>query len=129
MYKDFSIHFTIKGQELSRIEQKFQDWSKGHDLLDENNTGVRVHNCFLSRKDVEERGFDTGVVDFIESLTDANDINWFYSSPTLAMSRVQMLTTIKRLGGIAIFVGEIKEGVLEEMNLARELGVNIILIP
>lgn len=132
MKKDFSIHFTIKGQELQSIEKafdKYQSDTNCHLLdLSEDNS-IRLHTCFLPRKTVEEKGFDTALVDFLDTLTDANNINWYNACDTLGMSRLQMLKTIERLGGVAVFIGEIKEGVLDEYNLAKEIGVHIIEIP
>jgi hypothetical protein len=39
-----------------------------------------------------------------------------------------MLENLKKLNGVALFIGEIKEGVEEEHNLALQLGVECILI-
>lgn len=132
MKKDFSIHFTIKGQELSEIEKafdKYQTDTNCHFLDLSEDKSIRVHSCFLPRKTVEEKGFDTGVCDFLETLTDGNNINWFNADDTLGMSRIHMLKTIERLGGICVFIGEIKEGVAEEFKLATEIGCQIITIP
>jgi hypothetical protein len=129
MYKDFSIHFTIKDQELDVIQDKFQKFVNESGLLNEENSTVRIHSCFLPRKVVEKQGFDTALVDYLETLTDNNDVNWYYAGTTLGMSRIQMLENIKRLGGVAIFIGEVRDGVLEELNLAKEIGTVFILIP
>lgn len=129
MKKDFSIHFTIKGQELATIEKAFHKFMNGHPLLNEENFGVRSHTCQLPRKVVEEKGFNLGIIEFIESLTDGNDVNWFFACATLEMSRNQMLETIKRLDGVSIFVGEIRDGVAEEYKTAKELGIETIEIP
>jgi hypothetical protein len=39
-----------------------------------------------------------------------------------------MLENLAKLNGLAVFIGEIKEGVLEELELAKELGLDILLI-
>ena len=39
-----------------------------------------------------------------------------------------MLETLKKLDDAAIFIGEIKDGVLEEYDIARRLGLDCILI-
>lgn len=127
--KDVSIHFSIKGQELSVIEQKFHDWSKTTEIFNEDQVQLRTHCCQLPRQIVEHKGFDLGITEFMESLTDGNDVNWFYSGTTMDMSRVNMLETIKRLGGKSIFIGDIKEGVEVEYKLAQAAGIECILIP
>lgn len=126
---NFSIHFTVKEQSLEDIETKFLDWSNKNDLLNEVKHGLKVHSCTMPRKIVEERKWNLGIVEFIESLTDGNDINWYYSSNTIEMSRLFMLENLKILNGIAVFVGEIKEGVKDEFNLCTSLGIETILIP
>lgn len=131
-YKDvmnFSVHFTIKEQSIKDIENKFFNWANQNNLLHELKNELKVHSCTMPRRIVEERKWDLGIVEFIECLTDGNDINWFYSSNTIQISRLFMLENLKILNGIAVFIGEIKEGVKDEFDICNSLGIETILIP
>jgi len=126
---DFSIHFTLKGQQLKEIEEKFFKWASQNELLHESKTNLKVHSCTMPRKIVEQKGWDLSIVEFMESLTDGNDINWYYASNTIEMSRQFMLENLKKFYSVAIFIGELKDGVLEEYNIAKSLYLHTILIP
>jgi len=131
---DASIHFTIKGQTMEEIDKKIDIWLENQSLIDfsekaEGEPSSVLHHCFLPRETVVAKGFGTEVVDVLDEISGENQIRWFGASDTLGMSRLLMLQNIKRLNGIALFVGEVKEGVKEEYELATQIGVECILIP
>ena len=130
---DASIHFTIKGQSMADIDKKIDNWLENQSRIDfseSDETGRSVlHHCFLPRETVVAKGFGTEVVDALDEISGENQIRWFGASETLGMSRLLMLQNLKRLNGIALFVGEVKEGVKEEYELATQIGVECILIP
>lgn len=132
MKKDFSIHFTLKGQKLEDIEAAFDKWQEETNCslidLSEDNS-IQIHHCFLTRQEIEDKGFDTGVADFLDSLTDDNNINWSKASETLGYSRLLMFRTLNRLNGVCIFIGDIKDGVKEEFDLATCMELEIVKIP
>jgi len=134
MKKDFSIHFTVKGQEMAQIEKAFDEFQSKDiygtlDLSEDNS--IVLHHCFLPEKDVVSKGWDNSIHEFLNTLTDANKVCYYHSDDdgNLGMSRLNMLRNIERLGGVSVFIGEIKDGVKEEYDLAKCLGVHIIEIP
>jgi len=123
MIIDFSLHFTLKGQTLREIFDKMFSGTE-LDIINESDTTV-LHHCFLPRNEVIEKGFTTDVVDFLDGQAD-QIVNWKNANESLDLSRLLMLQNLKRLNGIAFFIGVIKDGVLEEYNLAKSIGVRII---
>ena len=122
---NISIHFTIKDQPLSDIEEKFDSWLR--DNIDDVDANVVINHCFLPREVVEEKGFPTDLLDFIESIGfKENTICWY--NDALLNARRDMLQALKSIGGTALFIGDVKEGVQVELDLAKELGVNYICI-
>lgn len=135
---DFSIHFTIKGQTCEEIEKKIRAWEQSENYDgqfddDESDGEIRtvMHHCFLQERVIKEKGFSTEIIDMLDMLCD-DVICWNGVSGEelgLVWDRTYMLENIKKLNGVSIFVGEIKEGVLEEFETAKRLGVECILIP
>jgi len=124
---DYTIHFTIKEQSLDVIKEKLNNFlkeNKDNLVFDENTV---LHHCFLPREVVKEKGFSTDLVDFLDTIC-PNQVRWFGVAPTLEKSRLLMLNNLNGMDGSAIFVGEIKEGVKEELDLAMDCGVDIIQI-
>lgn len=133
---DVSIHFTIKEQDVKELNKKFDDWieqNKDNLLFDfsEKTTPRSVlHHCFLPEKDLEAKGLSTEVYDDLLHLTTEYKVCWHGTSPYgLGWDRMFMLENIKKLNGLSIFIGEIKDGVLEEYEKAQELAIECILIP
>lgn len=129
-YQDVSIHFTLKGQSLDDVKTKLTEWFKsesGKKRVDLSDKDTVLHHCFLSRKEVLELGFSTDVVDYLESLC-GNMVNWKYVSDSLHKSRELMLENLKRLDGLAIFVGDIVDGVFEEYDIVFSKGVNVMIL-
>lgn len=136
MKTDVSIHFTIKGQTVSEINQKFNDYidktadKLPFDFSEPSSPRSVLHHCFLPEKVVKEKGFSTDVYDDILHPTSEHKVCWFgVSDYGLPWDRRLMLENIKKLNGLSIFIGEIKEGVKDEYDLAQELGIDCLLIP
>lgn len=131
---DFSIHFTIKGQSVEEIFNKIKTFQKENpDALDLNyrpGDGVVpvLHHCFMRKADVQSRGFDTTLCDKLAELSQYS-ICWNgVSQNNLEEDRALMLRNLKKVGGTAVFVGNIIEGVQDEYNLALFTGCKILRI-
>lgn len=136
MKTDVSIHFTTKGQTVEELNNKFDKW------IDENKSNLPfdfsepseprsvLHHCFLPEKVVEEKGFSTEIYDTILNPTSEHKICWYgVSDYGLVWDRQLMLENLKKCNGIAVFIGEIKDGVKVEFDLVQELGIDYVLIP
>ena len=77
---------------------------------------------------VVQKQFGMEVVDFLDTLSH-DQVRWYGASQNLEECRFLMLQNLKRVNGVAIFVGEIKEGVKYEYELAKKMGVRIVEIP
>lgn len=132
---DFSLHFTLKGQNMHAINKKLDAWLESNKkILDlsekaENEPETVLHHCFLSRERVLQKKFSLEVVDSLDELAGAQQVMWYDATEDLNMSRVLMLQNLKRLNGVALFVGAITDGVKEEYDLAMQEGIECILIP
>lgn len=133
MKTDVSIHFTIKDQTVEELNNKLVKY------IDENNEYLNfdfserteprsvLHHCFLPEKMVIEKGFSTDIYEDILHPTSEYKICWFgVSGCGLELDRKLMLENLAKLNGLSIFVGEIKDGVLEEFKLVKELGIEYI---
>lgn len=136
MKTDVSIHFTTKGQTVEEINTKFNDYIRNNqetlpfDFSERTEPRSVLHHCFLPEKVVKEKGFDTAIYDDILHPTSENKVCWFGTSDYgLEWDRRLMLENLAKLNGVAVFIGEIKEGVLDELNLVTELGIETLLIP
>ena len=135
---DLTVHFTLKGQQVSEIDRKLTDWLKSENYqgqfdfsqrLDDEPRNV-LHHCFLPQRIIKEKGFSTEVWDFLEMVSD-DIVCWHGVSGDLGLvwDRRYMLENLKKINGTAIFIGNIIEGVKEEYDIAQELGIDCILIP
>lgn len=136
MKTDVSLHFTIKGQTVQQINEKIDAYFKANgentpfDFSEPTEPRSILHHCFLPEKMVKEKGFSTEVYDEVLHSMSEHKVCWFGASDYgLEWDRRLMLENIAKLGGVSVFVGEIKEGVKEEYDLAQQLGVECILIP
>ena len=132
---DISLHFTIKGQTIEQIKEKIDNHIASSDnsvllkLKNLDNANM-LHHCFLPEKKVIELGFSNDVYEKV-----INHYSWLnacwhgVSGMGLETDRGIMLNNLKKLNGLAVFVGEIKEGVLEEFEKAKDLGVKTLIIP
>jgi hypothetical protein len=132
---DFSLHFTTKGQTVDDIRKKFKDWlykDNSQTIPETDCTGegfLILHHCFMHRKDIEAKGWSTKILDFLEHRF-AHIVCWYGASDqNLNLDRLLMLQNLKRVNGVAIFIGEIKDGVKDEYELAKQLGVDTVIIP
>jgi hypothetical protein len=135
MKTDISIHFTIKGQTVSEINEKFDKYIKENqetlpfDFSEPTTPRTILHHCFLPEKMVKEKGFSTEIYDDILHSISEHKVCWYGTSDYgLVWDRRYMLENLSKLNGLAVFIGEIKEGVLEELELAKELGLDVLLI-
>jgi hypothetical protein len=114
MLKFIVIAFTLKGQDQQEI---FRMLDQVKELEPD---AVLIHG-FLPRSIVTERGFPTDVVDKLESLY-PNQINLFNGQPLRhCMAEVAYATK-----ATVYVIGEIKEGVAEEIDLYRSRSLNVV---
>lgn len=152
---DISIHFQTKTNTISEIEKKFITWCDSENyngIFDECEKDViegtieciyveprtTLHHCFLREQDLEKLNLPDDKIkminktfDFICSLCD-DIVQWNGVSryeDGLCWDRQYMLENIKKCNGVSLFIGEIIDGVKEEYDIAKKLGVDIILIP
>lgn len=123
---DFSVHFTTKGQSIDAIRNDLLNWFEKQMVYDF--SVHTAHHCFLPLKTVKEKGWSTDIYDKVLSAITDELVCWNGTTDNLEQSRFLMLQNLKRVGGVAVFVGEIKDGVKEELELAEELGVEIIIL-
>src|SRR6476620_1220640 len=136
MKTDVSIHFTTKGQTVEEINKKLDDYFRSNqdallfDFSEKTEPRSILHHCFLPEKMVKEKGFSTQIYyDILHSISE-NKVCWFGTSDYgLEWDRRLMLENLAKLKGVAVFVGEIKEGVADELKLVQELGIETLLIP
>ena len=123
-FLDFSLHFTLKEQEFQTLLNNFRKWCvENSNSIDIDQYDTVLHHCFMRKSDVIAKGWDTIVCDKLELICDQN-ICWNGTSQmTIKEDRVLMLQNLKRIGGLAIFVGDIKDGVKEEYDLVVEMGI------
>ena len=119
LIKDVTVHFTIKGtttEEYTDMLGMIRETLNDRMFADE----VTVHHCFLDRGTIEDKGFNTDLIDDVESLG-SKRVCWFKTTPDVNQSRVLMLENLGRVGGVALFFGDIKEGVAAELEMCKEL--------
>lgn len=109
--KTLILAFTLKGQSESEILQVVKE------IADRNPNSILIHG-FLPRKVVVEKGFSTTVVDALEKNFPVQ-LNMWNEKPL----RNEMVDIAKRLGAEIFVIGDIKEGVEEEVNLYKEAGM------
>lgn len=136
MKTDVSIHFTTKGQTVEELNNKLDKWidenmgSLPFDFSEPTEPRSVLHHCFLPEQVVQAKGFSNEIYDMILNPTSEQKICWNgVSDYGLTWDRRLMLENLKKLNGIAVFIGEIKDGVQVEYDLVRELGIDHVLIP
>ena len=132
---DISIHFTIKGQTIAEINEKLDKYITENqgtlpfDFSESTTPRSILHHCFLPEKLVIEKGFSTEIYDDILHSISEHKVCWYGTSDYgLVWDRRYMLENLAKLNGLAVFIGEIKEGVQEELEIAKELGIDVLLI-
>lgn len=125
-FKNYTIHFTIKDQSLEEIKRKLQNYLNELPFQD---MALAYHHCFMPRKLVEEKGFSTDLVDMLDELLIPNQVKWYSTGKDIEESRLFMLSNLKLIPkSQAIFVGKIEGGVKIEYDLAKQLGIDCVLI-
>lgn len=113
------IAFTLKGQDFYLIEKHIKRLSN-----DLSQRTILIHG-FMPRKAVVERGWSVEVVDALQH----------YFPIQLCMHdgekvlRDEMAEIAEKLGAAVYVIGDIKEGVKEEVLLYEQKGLEIIPIP
>lgn len=120
---EVSIHFTTKTNSIVEIREKLFNDIRYQNLKDSDN----LNHCFLPREEVEKREFSLDCVDFLEEILDTTTI-WFTSLAFLQDRRAEMIDFIKKSNGVAIFVGDIIDGVRAEFDYAVKQGLTIWII-
>jgi hypothetical protein len=108
------IAFTLKGQDQQEIFKLL-------DQVKELEPDAIVVHGFLPRDVVIERRFPTDLVDKLDELF-PDQINLFNGQPL----RHCMAEVAKATGATVYALGDIKDGVAEEVDLYRARGVNVV---
>ncbi len=105
--KFVAISFTLKGQSFEDIKLVLEKLSIMHNAV---NGNVCLVHGFMPRALVIEKGFGTEVVDTLDKLF-PYQMNCYVGGP----QREVMASIIKEQRGLVYTIGEIKEGVAEEL--------------
>lgn len=124
MINDISIHFTLKDQSIEDLKALFYESPMAEQLSREQSPALAVHHCFLTREEVKSKGFATDIHDFLDEISDV-EVNWSKTGADLNTSRMNMLINLGKLDGLAIFIGEIRDGVETEYAMAQQAGVTL----
>lgn len=115
--KFIAISFTLKDQPFDQIKKVLEILSK------QIGTACLVHG-FMPREAVIEKGFSTEVVDTLKELFPIQ-MNCYDGGP----QRDLMASVIKQTYGEVYAIGEIKEGVAEEVELYKKQKISIATLP
>ena len=133
-YMDFSVHFAPNGQNVAEFIQKLKDYLKSKDAMVRPNdkeyvVETTLHHCFLTKEAAKAKGISNQICDYLDGIAD-NVAYWYGASDSgnVTNDRRLMLRNLKHLNGVAIFVGDIKEGVKEEYDEAVRLGITTVQI-
>ena len=137
-FKDYSVHFTFKGQTLDEIKEAFKVLLMTESLEQESDDVL--HHCFLPRIVVEQRGWTTEVLDYLRQINPFKRVCWYRATEgdvefreaekaeAILRDRTTMLENLAKLNGTAFFIGAQIDGVKEEYEIAKALGLRIIQI-
>lgn len=114
MLRTIVLSFTLKGQDFSKIKEAILDIKKKHFPT----KNVILLHGFMPRAEVIKKGFSTEVVDFLEE-TFPIQLNLYADGAPL---RHEMVKIANHLDANVYFIGEIKEGVLEEYTLYKSFA-------
>lgn len=101
------LAFTLKGQDEEKIVLRIREIRQLYPKV------ILIHG-FMPRKLVEEKGWSTKIIDELEQFPVR--LNMYDGKPL----REEMATVASKLKANVIVIGEIKEGVLEEVNLYKQ---------
>jgi len=120
--KFIAVSFTIKGQKMSDIKPVLEQLSEryggksGHTVL--------IHG-FMPRHAVVEKGFSTELVDTLDELF-PEQVGCYHNGKP---NRDAMVAIVADSGAEVYAIGEIIEGVAEEVKLYREAGIHVSELP
>lgn len=127
-YPLVSIHFTIKEQSFESLELLLAKLVTTWRPTFKFNGPTKVLHSFMPLELVKEKGYSTELYDRLLNPYFGNQ-ECLFREGDLQRSRENVLSRVKDANGYAIFIGDIKEGVEVEYNLAKELGVQILHLP
>lgn len=148
-YHDACLCFTLKNNTIENIDKIFDEWlnevNTKEDFIDfgsdydySKEPITVLHHCFLPEYEAEQRGFGTDLYDFLGSVCEEM-VCWHgvtaVHNPMLeqnylpVLDRRAMFRNLKRVNGLAIFIGDIIGGVEEEYKMAKEIGVDMVHLP
>lgn len=113
--KTIAISFTLKDQDENEILELVKLVAK--QAYRENENVILIHG-FLPTHIVLEKGFSTKVVDLLHTLFPIQ-LNLWNEKPL----RAEMAQTANNLFADVYFIGQIKEGVLDEFQLYRNYSL------
>lgn len=116
--KAIVLAFTLKGQPFEKISEGLKQVKN---IINDNT--VVIHG-FMPLQEVKQRGFGTEVVDELEKLFPVR-LNMYNTKPL----REEMADIASSLEAQVFVVGEIKEGVAEEVELYKKAGLTIVRVP
>lgn len=119
----FCIGFTLKSNSLESIKDMV-DNAISKELIDPN--AECVHG-FLPRFIVESKGFDTSLVDFLDSRFPSQR-HFFDPSKQANKWRSEMASFLKENNVIVYFFGNVTDGALDEQNLYEKAGIKCVLL-
>lgn len=119
--KAIILAFTLKGQDFLRIKSILI--SLVNKLAPFEHPTIAIHG-FMPRKELLERGFPLDVVDTLDNLFPIQ-LNLYQHKPL----REQIANVGSSLSATVHVIGEIKEGVAEEIELYKSMGLQIITHP
>lgn len=120
-----AVSFTLKGQDFSRIKQILEKIAASH------HNPVLVHG-FLPREVVEEKGFSMEVTNALEEVFPKQVSFWMPGDVAIWRDDMAdfMLGLSQNKGNGEIYViGEIKEGVAQEVEAYESRGLEVFKIP
>ena len=103
--KAIIIAFTLKGQSFEEIKKHLI-------AIKERQSPTVVIHGFMPKREVVERGFSTEVVDTLQELFPVQ-LNMYNGGPM----RLEMVSVAKKLCSEVFVIGEIIEGVKEEVDM------------
>lgn len=122
--KFIAISFTIKGQKMSDIKPVLEQLSERYAA--KSGKTALIHG-FMPRHAVVEKGFSTELVDTLDELFPEQVSCYQFS--TGKPNREAMMAIVADSGAEVYAIGDIIEGVAEEVKLYREAGVHVSELP
>lgn len=125
---DFSLHFTEKNQDLETLKKKFREYSNNHfNLSSKSSQAYCMHHCFVPREQLKQT-MNEYVCDFLDSIS-PRQMRWYTATTRKENNCIEMLKNLRKINGVAIFLGNINDDVAHELAVAKQAGVEIIRIP